>query len=91
MAVIMLELKKCNRSGQMLDYSCPMLGSEPTKGAGCATDYYCMLANKPIAGYVEWESEMPEVPEWCPLRSDKEYLELQAKTKVLNEIIGSGI
>lgn len=23
---------------------------------------------KKIAGYVEWDSEMPNVPEWCPIR-----------------------
>lgn len=45
-------------------------------------DYFCELTpsiarnrgitmvknNKKIAGYIEWDSEMPNVPNWCPLR-----------------------
>jgi hypothetical protein len=68
-----------------------MLGSEPTKGAGCATDYYCILANKKIAGYVEWDREMPEVPEWCPIRSDAAEIKKQKCIKIINEIVGAGI
>lgn len=34
-----------------------------------AEDYFCNLKNeKPIATYIEWPSEMPEVPDWCPIR-----------------------
>lgn len=33
-----------------------------------AFDYFCKRNGKNIAGYVERKSEMPEVPQWCPLR-----------------------
>lgn len=34
-----------------------------------AFDYFCKKAdNKQIATYIEWRSEMPEVPDWCPCR-----------------------
>lgn len=34
-----------------------------------AYDYFCQINfNKPIATYIEWPSEMPDVPDWCPLR-----------------------
>ena len=46
-----------------------------------AYDYYCTkkcekykidgkLVNKKIAGYIEWRSEMPDVPDWCPIRAN---------------------
>ena len=48
---------------------CPCVMTAPTPGVGCATDYYCKAANcKKIVGYVEWDSEIPPVPDWCPFR-----------------------
>ena len=32
-------------------------------------DYICKIANKVIASYIEFDSELPVVPEWCPFRS----------------------
>ena len=40
---------------------------ERTAGAGYAFDFFCKAAdNRKITGYVEWESEIPPVPSWCP-------------------------
>ena len=44
-----------------------------------AYDYYCKkketgnkeYPSRKIAGYIEWRSEMPEVPHWCPLSVEK--------------------
>ena len=39
-----------------------------------AYNYYCSNVAKvngdykKIAGYIEWRHEMPEVPDWCPIR-----------------------
>lgn len=31
--------------------------------------YFCGINyDKSIATYIEWPSEMPDVPDWCPLR-----------------------
>lgn len=47
---------------------CPKCRKDRTAGAGYALDYICTEANKEIAGYVEYSSEIPaNVPEWCPL------------------------
>ena len=66
MAKIKLEydIKKC--------WDCPKCTSEPTQTADSfevAFDYYCGVNNKKIAGYVEHNFDMPEVPNWCPLSS----------------------
>lgn len=56
---------------------CPYVRTVRTKGAGYAEDYLCSKAEKKdgklrmIAGYVEWDSDLPkegEFPEWCPLQ-----------------------
>lgn len=47
---------------------CPKHRTEHTPYSGYASDYYCELTGKKIAGYIEWPGEMPEVPEDCPLR-----------------------
>ena len=64
MAKIRLEydIEKC--------WDCLMCKSEPTITADSfeiATDYYCGVNGKKIMGYVEYDSEMPPVPNWCPL------------------------
>jgi hypothetical protein len=63
--VITVPVKKCDK--------CPFHKTERTAGAGYALDYFCgKIDNKEITGYVEWESEMPGVPEWCPFRKKGE-------------------
>lgn len=50
---------------------CPHCKTKLTKGYGYATDYICYATSNTriIAGYVEWDSEIPkEPPEWCPFR-----------------------
>ena len=50
---------------------CPLHYTERTQGAGYAFDYHCKACNgKKIVGYVEWDSEIPEIPEWCPYRKE---------------------
>ena len=39
-----------------------------TPRAGDAYDYWCRKANKKIVTYVEYDSEIPPVPQWCPYR-----------------------
>lgn len=58
-AVISINIGRCDE--------CPFHYTKRTPGAGCADDYYCKATNgKKIVGYVEWESEIPSVPTWCP-------------------------
>lgn len=62
-----LFLEKCNSKTPVYDISCPFLKTERTEGAGYAEDFYCIAKdNKKIAGYVEWDADMPNVPDWCP-------------------------
>ena len=59
LAIINIPVGRCDE--------CPFHYIDYTRGAGCANDYFCKAANgKKIAGYVEWESEIPPVPAWCP-------------------------
>lgn len=51
---------------------CPHVRIKPCQYSPIADDYHCGATpdDKKIAGYVEWESELPkEPPEWCPLRN----------------------
>lgn len=58
---IVIELDNC--------YECPYCGQKLTKGYGYALDYFCKKThNKITSGYVEWESDMNPVPDWCPLK-----------------------
>lgn len=36
-----------------------------------AFDYECKLNDKKIAGFIERLSEMPDIPDWCPLQEKK--------------------
>lgn len=59
MAFILLNLKDCRK--------CPHCGSKLTKGYGYAMDYFCLeYGDKISSGYVEWESDVNTIPEWCP-------------------------
>jgi len=61
MAAIKLEIRRC-----MPD--CPYCISSLTKGYGYATDYRCSkMGGTLICGYVEWDSDKVDVPDWCPL------------------------
>ena len=46
------------------DYYCKLT---PNK-VKCGVHTYKISDYKKIAGYVEWDSEMPNVPDWCPIR-----------------------
>jgi hypothetical protein len=50
--------------------TCPFVEKTRTPHAGYAHDYYCKLTpnRTMIVGYVEYDSEIPEVPDWCPFR-----------------------
>ena len=42
------------------NYYCKKVEAKPENDNG--------LPYKKVAGYVEWRSEMPPVPDWCPLK-----------------------
>ena len=68
MARICIELNNC--------MACPFVISERMWTSDSfeeAYDYFCGEKReratgmpKKIAGYIEWEREMPDVPNWCP-------------------------
>lgn len=66
-ALVLIEVGRCDE--------CPFVELIRTMGAGHAYDYYCK-ANKKfpkmIAYYVEYDSEIPPVPEWCPFKKKEE-------------------
>lgn len=64
--VLKYELENCSK--------CPLVHTVRTMGAGYAEDYHCSaLGDKKIIGYVEWDSQLPPVPGWCPHRIEKIY------------------
>lgn len=71
---IILDIKKCSE--------CPKVITRRTLGAGYAFDYLCGACKssftnymtgaqetiyKHIVSYVEYDDEIPDVPDWCPL------------------------
>lgn len=60
MAKITLEIEKCWNG---CPYCQPRFG-----GRGDADDWKCAKADRWIATYVEYASEMPLVPQWCPIK-----------------------
>ena len=53
---------------------CPFERETRTPYAGCAYDYWCVAKQyssdpRKIVGYVEYDSEIPPVPDWCPFRT----------------------
>lgn len=65
MAKIYLEIDKCSQ--------CPFHYTVPVDTGDSwdhMEDYMCSKGNKKIAGAVEWPSEIPVVPEWCPIKID---------------------
>ena len=55
---------------------CPLHRTQPLITSDSwehASDYYCESNGKKIAGYIEWESDMPNIPNCCPhLLKEKE-------------------
>ena len=70
MAIIGIEIEKCNK--------CPYVYTEPVLTGDSwdhMEDYICTQNNQKIAGCVEWPSEIPPVPDWCPTRiKQKEHI-----------------
>ena len=61
MTKIILEIEKCWDG-------CPYCKSH-FGGHGDADDWFCTYNDRikrPIATYVEYNSDMPAVPDWCP-------------------------
>lgn len=67
MVKIQLEIENCDK--------CPFHYTERAYTADsfeCVEDYYCGVSQKKIAGYVERDKELPQVPKWCPYRVKEE-------------------
>ena len=78
MATITMEVKKCSECPK-----CKVTRLYTEDSWEHADDYWCTatpaesitkqgrsaLPFRLIKGYVEWASEIPDVPEWCPLAS----------------------
>ena len=52
---------------------CPCVKETRTPRAGFAFDYYCNACQTPsgpkqITTYIEYDNEMPPVPDWCPFK-----------------------
>ena len=63
MAVVGIEIERCNK--------CPYVDIEPVYTGDSwdhMEDYICTQNNQKIARGVEWSSEIPFVPDWCPIR-----------------------
>lgn len=62
MAKIQFELKDCRE--------CPFHTYGGSSPYGDAYDLYCENSKKPriIQEYIEYESEVPPVPDWCPIK-----------------------
>ena len=57
---------------------CPCVETTRTPEAGYAFDYWCKACRdeqdepRKITGYVEWDSEIPPVPGWCPFKIEED-------------------
>lgn len=64
MAEIVLEIEKCNK--------CPFVKRQPTEThdwfEDYAEDYICGKNGRELASWVERSWEIPDVPDWCPIR-----------------------
>ncbi len=50
---------------------CPLHYTKRTPNAGYALDYFCKACgDREITHYVEWDNEIPPVPDWCPFRKE---------------------
>ena len=83
---IQIQLEKCIDNSKKI--KCPYCTEKLTKGYGYAVDYMCSLMdNRITSGYIEWEYEINPVPDWCPLRVDKEEKQKEAIAKFAGENI----
>lgn len=62
-----IEIDKCDKCPK--HYTTPYYTEDPFEHA---SNYFCGVNNKKIDGYVEWRSELCEVPDWCPCRKVEE-------------------
>lgn len=62
---IILTINNCSK--------CPKHRVERTPQTGYAIDYYCEITNHKVASYIEWPSEIPPVPDNCPLKKDNTF------------------
>lgn len=61
MTMVQFNIEKCDK--------CPFVKTKLTKGFGYALDYMCSKKdNRVITSYIEWDSQIPPVPEWCPIK-----------------------
>jgi hypothetical protein len=63
MAKLLIEIDKCNK--------CPFVKCEGVytqDSFECECNYKCGKNNRTIATYIEYNREMPEVPNWCPIK-----------------------
>lgn len=69
---IILKIDKCCSTDQNSGINgCPFVETQRTPNSGYAIDYFCKAAGgRKISGYVEWDSDMNPVPDWCPKRID---------------------
>ena len=51
---------------------CPYHYTKPNSEDWEFNDYFCKITRSPIAKCIEWDTEIPAVPEWCPFRSKEE-------------------
>lgn len=56
---------------------CPCVKQTRTPRAGYAFDYYCNAVQTPsgpmrITTYVEYDFEIPPIPDWCPFKIKEE-------------------
>ena len=69
MAEIVLEIEKCNE--------CPFVKTQPTEThdwfEDYVEDYFCGKNGRELAVWVERIWEIPDVPDWCPIRKEHEY------------------
>ena len=50
--------------------------------------YFCSKKdNRPIAEYIEWESELPPIPEWCPFKNKKEDINMNTYERIFRNHI----
>lgn len=59
--LFLLEIENCSK--------CPKCKTERALTADSfedANNYFCGENNHKIAEYVEWNDDLPEVPDWCP-------------------------
>ena len=66
---IIIEIKQCSEG-------CGYHDTDRTRGAGYALDWLCKHPEAPkgkkVGGYIEWASEEPGIPDWCPALAENQ-------------------